>query len=94
MHLFAADDWPLLHVVLAETSSLGLRYRIERRVELALALAGRRTVGRATAPWFLEMHEVTLFFARRRPAGLLRLDVEREIVPQLAALFESGRYEA
>lgn len=31
-------------------------------------------------------------FARRRNAGLLRLDVEAEVVPQLAALFESGRY--
>jgi uncharacterized protein (DUF58 family) len=31
-------------------------------------------------------------FARRRNAGLLRLDVESEVVPQLASLFESGHY--
>jgi uncharacterized protein (DUF58 family) len=31
-------------------------------------------------------------FARSRGAGFLRLDVEAEVVPQLAALFESGRY--
>lgn len=30
-------------------------------------------------------------FARRRPCGLLELDVERPLVPQLADLFESGR---
>jgi uncharacterized protein (DUF58 family) len=32
--------------------------------------------------------------ANRRGAGLLRLDVEREVVPQLAELFAGGRYEA
>ncbi len=32
-------------------------------------------------------------FARRRSAGLLRLDVERDVVPQLATLFESGPYQ-
>jgi uncharacterized protein (DUF58 family) len=31
-------------------------------------------------------------FARRRNAGLLRLDVEAEVVPQLATLFEYGQY--
>lgn len=31
-------------------------------------------------------------FARRRGAGLLQLDVEAEVVPQLAAIFEGGRY--
>ena len=31
-------------------------------------------------------------FARRRRAGLLRLDVEADVVPQLAVLFQSGRY--
>ena len=29
-------------------------------------------------------------FARRRSAGLLRLDADREVVPQLATLFETG----
>lgn len=33
-------------------------------------------------------------FARRRNAGLLRLDVEEPIVPQLAQLFESGSFTA
>ena len=33
-----------------------------------------------------------LALARRRGAGLLRLDVEQPVVPQLAALFEGGRY--
>jgi len=33
-------------------------------------------------------------FARRRGAGLVRLDVEQEVVPQLAALFETGSYVA
>lgn len=33
-------------------------------------------------------------FARRRGAGLLRIDVEQEVVPQLAAVFEGGRYVA
>ena len=31
-------------------------------------------------------------FAKRRGAGLVRLDVEREVVPQLASLFETGSY--
>ena len=31
-------------------------------------------------------------FARRRRAGLLRLDVERDVVAQLADLFENGSY--
>lgn len=31
-------------------------------------------------------------FARRRDAGLLRLDVDRPVVPQLAKLFHSGTY--
>lgn len=31
-------------------------------------------------------------FARKRGAGLLRIDVGEKIVPQLANLFESGRY--
>ena len=31
-------------------------------------------------------------FARRRSAGLLRLDVDADVVPQLASLFESGHY--
>ena len=31
-------------------------------------------------------------FARRRHAGLLRLDVEQDVISQLATLFESGRY--
>jgi len=33
-------------------------------------------------------------FARRRQAGLLRLDAERPVVPQIATLFERGRYSA
>ncbi len=33
-------------------------------------------------------------FARRRDAGLLQLDVEKRVVPQLAHLFESGAYTA
>jgi len=33
-------------------------------------------------------------FARRRGAGILRLDCDHEVVPQLAELFEGGRYEA
>ena len=33
-------------------------------------------------------------FARRRGAGLVRLDVEQEVVPQLAAVFETGSYVA
>ncbi len=33
-------------------------------------------------------------FARRRNAGLLRIDVEQPIVPQLASLFESGAWVA
>ncbi len=32
-------------------------------------------------------------FARRRDAGLLRLDVDQPVVPQLAALFQSGMYQ-
>jgi uncharacterized protein (DUF58 family) len=39
-------------------------------------------------------HRELLTFARRRGAGLLRLDVDQEVVPQLAELFEGGRYEA
>ena len=31
-------------------------------------------------------------FARHRHAGLLRIDVDEEIVPQLAGIFEGGRY--
>jgi len=31
-------------------------------------------------------------FARKRGAGLLRIDTEDDIVPQLAQVFESGRY--
>jgi hypothetical protein len=31
-------------------------------------------------------------FARRRNAGLLRLDTDEEVVPQLATLFETGHY--
>lgn len=31
--------------------------------------------------------------ARRRRAGLLRVNAEQDVVPQLAGLFESGRYE-
>ncbi len=33
-------------------------------------------------------------FARTRGAGLVRLDVEEDIVSQLASVFEGGRYEA
>jgi hypothetical protein len=33
-------------------------------------------------------------FARKRNAGLLRIDVDEEIVPQLAGVFEAGRYTA
>ncbi len=33
-------------------------------------------------------------FAQGRRAGLLRLDAEQEVVPQIATLFETGRYEA
>lgn len=33
-------------------------------------------------------------FARRRGAGLLQIDVEQAVVPQLAAVFEGGRYVA
>jgi len=36
-------------------------------------------------------HELTEF-ARRRNAGLLRLDTDEEVVPQLATLFEHGHY--
>lgn len=38
--------------------------------------------------------ETLTAFARRRGAGCLRLDVERPVVPQLATLFEGGRYLA
>ena len=31
-------------------------------------------------------------FAKSRHAGLLRIDVDEEIVPQLAKVFEGGRY--
>ena len=31
-------------------------------------------------------------FAKSRNAGLLRIDVDEEIVPQLAGIFEGGRY--
>ena len=31
-------------------------------------------------------------FAKKRGAGLLRIDVDEDIVPQLAEVFESGRY--
>ena len=31
-------------------------------------------------------------FARRRGAGLIQMDVDREILPQLSALFETGSY--
>ncbi len=33
-------------------------------------------------------------FARRRNAGLLRLDTDESVVPQLATLFETGHYSA
>ena len=33
-------------------------------------------------------------FARRRGAGLLRIDCDAPLIPQLADLFEGGRYEA
>ncbi len=33
-------------------------------------------------------------FARKRGAGLLRIDADEEIVPQLAEVFEAGRYTA
>jgi len=39
-------------------------------------------------------HGELIALARRRGAGLLRLDVDREVVPQLAELFAGGRYEA
>ena len=32
-------------------------------------------------------------FARKREAGLIRLNTEEEVVPQIARLFESGRWE-
>jgi len=32
-------------------------------------------------------------FARKREAGLIRLDAEQEVVPQIAQLFENGRWE-
>ena len=38
--------------------------------------------------------ETLTAFCRSRNAGLLQLDVEQEVVPQLAALFESGRFVA
>ena len=42
---------------------------------------------------FYEQFQATLAdFARRRNAGFLRMDVDEEIVPQLAQIFESGRY--
>ena len=39
-------------------------------------------------------HAELLAFARRRGAGVLRLDCDAELIPQLADLFEGGRYEA
>ncbi len=39
-------------------------------------------------------HQELITFARRRSAGLLRIETDEELVPQLAALFEGGRYEA
>ena len=33
-------------------------------------------------------------FARKRGAGLLRIDADLPVVPQLAAVFEGGRYVA
>ncbi len=33
-------------------------------------------------------------FAQRRQAGLLRLDADQEVVPQIAGVFEGGRYQA
>jgi uncharacterized protein (DUF58 family) len=42
---------------------------------------------------FYEQFQTTLAeFARRRNAGFLRMDVDEEIVPQLAQVFEAGRY--
>ena len=39
-------------------------------------------------------HTDLIRFARRRGAGVLRVDCDRDLVPQLADLFEGGRYEA
>ncbi len=39
-------------------------------------------------------HDELTAFARRRGAGLLRLDVDLDIVPQLVDLFQGGRYQA
>jgi uncharacterized protein (DUF58 family) len=39
--------------------------------------------------WNEALHE----FTRRRGAGLLRIDVDQPVLPQLAALFEGGRYD-
>lgn len=38
-------------------------------------------------------HEELVTFARRRGAGMLRIDTDAPIVPQLVTLFEGGRHE-
>lgn len=38
-------------------------------------------------------HQGLQTFARKREAGLIRLNADEEVVPQIAELFESGRWE-
>lgn len=42
---------------------------------------------------YLRFEEGLTSFARSRPAGLLMVDTDKEVVPQLATLFETGSYE-
>jgi len=42
---------------------------------------------------YLRFEEGLTSFARSRPAGLLMLDADKEVVPQLATLFETGSLE-
>jgi uncharacterized protein (DUF58 family) len=41
---------------------------------------------------YVQFEQGLTSFAQGRPAGLVRLDVERPVVPQLAHLFEAGHY--
>lgn len=41
---------------------------------------------------YARFEEELTTFARKRPAGMLMLDTDEEVVPQLATLFETGSY--
>lgn len=61
-----------------------------RRVDVSITPAVRRRYEAAYDAYTSGLHA----FARRRRAGLIAIDVAKPVVPQLAAVFEGGRYEA